>query len=179
MKQTILIILTVFMCFGCTDNFDLGNPNVKQFVLQLKDGSYNEYYKGEDGEKLWTKFPKFTMKDIPLLIESAKDTTLINPYNHFPVNPISSIPPYRTNENSKSGIMLGEYLLWSVETIINNGEYPSLTPLLGQEKNSQQTGLTGKEILAVREKYQNWWNDYGKNGNLNVLPLSGTAYWWR
>lgn len=180
MKQKSLIVLVIFMCFGCTNNFDLDNPNVKQFVLQLKNGTYDKYHLGEDGEKLWTIFPKFTLKDIPLLIELAKDTTLVNPCGHFPINPISSIPPYRTVENGNGkGIMLGEYLLWSVEIIINNGKFPSLTPLLRQENNSQNVGLTGKEILAVREKYLKWWNDYGKNGTISVSPLSGTDYWWR
>ena len=180
MKQIGLIILIIVFCFGCTNNFDLENPNVKQFVLQLKNGTYNKYYLGENGEKLWTIFPKFTLKDIPLLIELAKDTTLVNPCGHFPVNSISSIRPYRTDENGNiKGIMLGEYLLWSVETIINNGEFPSLIPALRQENNIQHIGLTGKEILVVREKYLNWWNDCGRTGNISVTPLSGTGYWWR
>jgi len=180
MKKIILILLVIVMYNGCSTNFDLENPNVKQFVLQLKNGTYNRYYLGEDGKKLWTIFPKFKLEDIPVLIEMAKDTTLVTPCSHFPINSISSIPPYRTVENGHiKGIMLGEYLLWSVETIINNGEFPSLIPSLRQENNSQDIGLTGKEILVVREKYLNWWNDYGKNGDFSVLSLSGTGYWWR
>jgi len=180
MKQIILILSTIVICYGCTDNFDVENPNVKQFVLQLKNGTYNKYYLGENGQKLWTLFPKFILKDIPLLIELAKDTTLVSPCGHFPINSISSIPPYRTDVNGRiKGIMLGEYLLWSVEAIINNGKFPSLIPSLRQESNSQYRGLTGKEILVVREKYLNWWNEYGRNGNLSVLPLYGTGYWWR
>ncbi len=181
MKQTVLIILTVFLCFGCSDNFDLEKPDANQFVLQLKKGTYNEYHLGEKGEKLWTLFPKFSMKDIPLLLKLASDTTIVNPHGHFPSNPISSIPAFRTDENGNGkGIILAEYLLWSVETIINNGNYPSMIPLLRQGKEPQwSVGLSGKEVLAVREKYLNWWNDYGKNGNISVSPLSGTDYWWR
>lgn len=53
-----------------------------------------------------------------------------------------------------------------------------MTPLLRQGKEPQWSlGLTGKQVLVVREKYQNWWNDYGKNGNISVLPLIGTGYW--
>ena len=177
MKQIGLMILIVIMCFGCSGNFDIENPDVRQFVTQLKDGSYNQYYKGEDGENLWTVFPEFTLKDIPLLLEYAKDTTLISPCDHFPVNPISSIPPWRADKNDKSAIMLGEYLLWSAETIIN-GHFPSLTPLLRQASDSQNRVLNGKEILIVRQKYLDWWNDYGKKGNVSVLPLSGTDYLW-
>jgi len=54
-----------------------------------------------------------------------------------------------------------------------------LTPLLRKENDSQHIGFSGKEILAVREKYLNWWNVYGKNGDISVSPLSGTNYWWR
>ncbi len=181
MKQTTLIILTVLFCFGCSDKFDLEKPDTNQFVLQLKNGTYNEFHLGENGEKLWTIFPKLSMKDIPILLKLADDTTIIYPCNHFPTNPISSIPPFRTNEKGDvKGIMLAEYLLWSVETIINNGNYPSMTPLLRQSKETQWlVGLTGKDILTVREKYFNWWNEYGKNGNISVSPLSGTVYRWR
>ena len=49
MKQIGLMILIVTTCFGCSGNFDIENPDVRQFVTQLKDGSYNQYYKGEDG----------------------------------------------------------------------------------------------------------------------------------
>ena len=181
MKQITLIVLTVFFFFSCSDNFDLEKPDAKKFVKQLKNGTYNEFALAENGEKLWTLFPKFSMKDIPILLSLADDTTIINPFKHFPTNPISSIPPFRIDEKGNGeGIMLAEYLLWSVETIINNGDYPSLTPLLRQGKEPQlSVGLTGKDVLAVREKYLNWWNDYGKNGNISVSPLSGTGYWWR
>lgn len=177
MKQIGLMILIVIMCFGCSGNFDIENPDVRQFVTQLKDGSYNQYYKGENAEDLWTLFPEFKLKDIPLLLEYAKDTTLISPCDHFPVNPISSIPPYRTDKSGKNGIMLGEYLLWSVETTIR-GQFPSLAPLLIRASDSQHRVLSGKEILIVRQKYLEWWNDYGKKGNVSVLPLSGTGYLW-
>ena len=66
------------MCYGCSDNFDLEKPDANQFVLQLKDGTYNEYYLGEKGEKLWTIFPKLSMKDIPLLATRLR-ATHINP----------------------------------------------------------------------------------------------------
>ena len=117
------------------------------------------------------------MKDIPLLLEYAKDTTLISPCDHFPVNPISSIPPWRADKNGKGAIMLGEYLLWTVETTIR-GQFPSLAPLLIRASDSQHRVLSGKEILIVRQKYLEWWNDYGKKGNVSVLPLSGTGYLW-
>lgn len=177
MKQIGLMILIVITCFGCSGDFDKENPDVRQFVTQLKDGSYNQYYKGEDGENLWTLFPEFKLKDIPLLLEYAKDTTLISPCDHFPVNPISSIPPWRADKNGKGAIMLGEYLLWTVETTIR-GQFPSLAPLLRQASDSQNRVLNGKEILIVRQKYLDWWNDYGKKGNVSVLPLSGTGYLW-
>jgi hypothetical protein len=68
--------------------------------------------------------PEFSKNDIPKLIELAEDTTIVSPCGHFPTNPISSIPPYRTNiDGTGEGIMIGEYLLWCVEAIINDGKF--------------------------------------------------------
>ena len=55
----------------------------KKFVKQLKNGTYNEFALAENGEKLWTLFPKFSMKDIPILLSLADDTTIINPFKHL------------------------------------------------------------------------------------------------
>jgi hypothetical protein len=61
--------------------------------------------------------PGFQKRYVPYLIEYSKDTSLICPCDHFPVNPVSSIPPYRIN-NGEECIMLGEYLLWCAESVI-------------------------------------------------------------
>jgi hypothetical protein len=74
--------------------------------------------------------------------------------------------------------MLGEYLLWCVEGIINGTGYGSLTPLLVKDFIRLEEGLPGTEILIVRTIYLNWWEEYQQTGNKEKLPLEGTAYHW-
>jgi len=180
MKTPLSLIFTILLLFSCTDNFNIENPDVKQFVMQLKNGTYNQYVYTEDGSKLWTIMPEFSKNDIPKLLQLAGDTTLVSPCDHFPTNPISSIPPYRTKINNEGeGIMIGEYLLWCVESIINKGKFISLTPLLVKIVNEQPMFLTAKEVLMVREYYVTWWEKYGKNETYEVYPLTGKGYYWR
>ena len=176
MKHLLFIALIGLFCFSCQgDNFNVTNPDVKKFAEQLKNGSYDEFEVDDKGSRLWTKMPEFDVKDIPALIDLSKDTSLINPIDHFPVNPMSSIPPYRI-ENGKSYIMLGEFLLWCAEGVIQDRTYPSLVPAIYKDGNSRR--LSGKEILEIRTIYLNWWNEYGKEGELGNPPLKGTDYSW-
>ncbi|MGF1585539.1 MAG: DUF4943 family protein [Bacteroidales bacterium] len=122
--------------------------------------------------------PKFVKEQIPLLIDLSQDTTLVRPYDHFPVNPLSSIPPYRMDDGVES-IMIGEYLLWCAEGIINDKIYPSLTPALKNQNYNNDKRLTGKEILEVREIYKSWWENYSKTDIISELPLEVTDYCWR
>ena len=179
MKNIILIFILATLCFGCDkDDFDFENPNVEQFVNQLKNGTYNEYEIGEDGQKLWTKIPNFSKEHIPLLIDLSKDTSLVNPWEHFPLNPASSIPPYRINEGN-SCIMVSEYLLWCVEGIIQGNDFPSLTPILVNNEENPEKRLNGEEMQSVKMLYQDWWNKYGEIENENKSPLAETVYRWR
>jgi hypothetical protein len=176
-KLTIIFILFLF-CLSCEkEAFDVNHPDVEKFVRQLKKGTYNNYEMGVDGEKLWTIMPNFNKKHIPLLISLSQDTALVCPCDHFPVNPISSIPPYRVN-NGNECIVLGEYLLWSVEGIIQSTTFPSLVPILVSDEYSDER-LSGKEILEARKLYQEWWELYGNAGDPNKLPLDGTVYRWK
>lgn len=179
-KKTMTFILLIFFCISCEkDNvsFNIDNPDVDKFVLQLKDGTYDQYKVGEDGEKLWTIMPKFKKEHIPLLINLAKDTSHISPCNHFPVNPISSIPPYH-EFGEKPYIILGEYLLWCVERIINEKEFVSLTPLIYKGDDYNEL-LDGMEILELRQLYQDWWKTHGKTESISKFPLEGTGFRWR
>ena len=131
-----LIIFTVLALFfmSCEkDDLNIENPDVKKFIQQIRNGTYDKYELDENGEKLWTKMPNLKEEHIPLLIEHAIDTTEITPWEHFPLNPISSIPPYRIVEG-KTYILLGEYLLWCVEGIIEGNIFASLTPILKKSK---------------------------------------------
>lgn len=178
MKNLIIFAVLIFCCASCgKDDFNVDNPDVEQFVQQIKDGTYDRYELGENGENLWTIMPNFKKEHIPLLIDLAKDTSLVCPCSHFPTNPISSIPPYRINDN-KACIMIGEYLLWCVEGIIEGNTFASLTPILRNQNYRDDERLNGEEILKVREIYQDWWEEYGATDN-NISPLEETIYQWR
>jgi hypothetical protein len=156
------------------------NEQINSFVEQLKDGTYNDYEYNENGEKLWTVMPDFQKSDVPYLLEYAKDTSVICPCNHFPVNPISSIPPYRVIDGEVC-IMLSEYLLWCAGSVIESVEFASLVPVLVKFDGDKiiDNRLSGKEILSVRDIYQDWWNEYGNIENPDKMPLDGTGYLWR
>lgn len=125
MNRITLIVLLFFPILSCEkDKFDLNNPNVEQFIHQLKNGTYTQYEKGENGEILWLVMPEFTKNHIQSLIDFSKDTSHIN---NFPVNPISSRTPFPNNRNY---FILGECLLWTVEGIRNGNGYGSLDPYL-------------------------------------------------
>lgn len=179
MKYLILFSVLALFCNSCDKgDFDIKNPDVRIFVERLKDGTYDEFETTENGERLWAIMPDFQEDDIPLLISLAKDTELISPCDHFPVNPISSIPPYRFN-NGKESIMIGEFLLWCVEAIIEGRAFASLTPVLVDLKSNPDYRLTAEEVLAVRKIYQDWWDKYGHQENPEHLPLEGMRYRWR
>ncbi|MCI2082267.1 MAG: DUF4943 domain-containing protein [Bacteroidales bacterium] len=180
MKNPIFFLGVFFVmsCCGCEGRyFDVENPDVGRFVRELRNGTYDQYHYGENGERLWTLMPEFNERQIPELIDFAEDTSLVCPCDRFPVNPISSIPPYRVVEG-KSCMMMGEYLLWCAEGTIRN-ECPSLTPVLVESGKDPDYRLSGKEILEARELYEDWWNEYRKIGETGKLPLNGSIYRWR
>ena len=179
MKNLIILTVLTLFCTSCEKgDFSVENPNVEQFVQQIKDGTYDQYEFNENGEKLWTRMTIFEQKHIPLLIENAFDTTEITPCEHFPLNPISSIHPYRFREG-KPYIILGEYLLWCVEGIIEGKTFASLTSSLINQNYGEGDRLNGKEILEVRKLYQDWWIENNSTDDTNELPLEGTIYRWR
>lgn len=178
MKKTLIFAALFLFCMSCEmGDFNVENPDVEKFVQQITNGTYDKYEFGENGEKLWTNMPHFKEENIPLLLGYSMDTTLICPCHHFPINPISSIPPHRV-DNGKDCMLIGEYLLWCVEGIIEGSAFPSLTPIL-ENQNKGHERLNGKEILEVRTLYQDWWEEYSKSGNTSKLPLEGTIYQWR
>lgn len=179
MKPFIIFSLSALLCLGCErGSFDVSNPDVKEFVRQLKNGTYNQFERTESGERLWAIMPAFKKEDLPGLISLAEDTDLISPCDHFPVNPLSSIWPYRIVDG-KECIMVGEYLLWCAEAVIEGKDFASLIPVLRDAEGSPDRRLTAAEILAVRNIYQEWWEEYGHNDNPEKLPLDGSGYTWR
>ncbi|MDM8001313.1 MAG: DUF4943 family protein [Bacteroidota bacterium] len=178
MKSLVLFALLSVMCLGCErSSFDVNNPDVEEFVKQLKDGTYDRFAQTENGERLWAVMPSFTKEDVPALILLSKDTDLVTPCDHFPVNPISSMIPYRVVDG-KECIMLGEYLLWCAEAVLEGKDFASLNPVLVNVNDTPYHRLGGRDILSVRNIYQEWWDEYGHLDNPGTLPLDGTSYQW-
>lgn len=173
MKNLLFLTVIVF-CIGCNKaDFDIENPDVEKFVQQIKDGSYDNYLIGENGEKLWLLMPNFKEEHIPMLIKYSTDTTHIN---SFPTNPVSSRKAY-----PKGYGILGECLLWTVEGIRNGTKYGSLDPYLidnSKEEMERYTGVNGSEVLKVQELYENWWNEHQSSNWRDVNPLEKTTYAW-
>lgn len=97
--------------------------------------------------------PNFRKENIYLLLTLANDTSLVCPCDHFPINPISSIPPYRKNDNQKY-IMIGEYLLWCAQAIIEGKTFASLIPILAKKESTMgKENLSGREILHLIRIY--------------------------
>ena len=176
MKQYLILAFITVCLAGCEKGeFNPENPKVSQFVYELKNGTYDEFVYNSFEEKLWTEMPDFNDKHVYDLLKHCKDTSLISPYNHFPINPISSVPPSR-EMNGKEGIMIAEYLLWCIEGIIQDRTYPSLTPLLYKSGNER---LSAQEILLVTVRYKNWWYSYGFKDDVPHYPLTDSDYSWR
>ncbi len=179
MKTLLTLCLFSAMCLGCErGSFNLNNPDVEEFVMQLKNGTYQCYEWTEEGERLWAIMPAFSKKDVPELISLSEDTELITPCDHFPVNPMSSMYPFRI-VNGEECIMLGEYLLWCAEAVIEGRDFASLNPVLRRTDSSGDQRLEAAEIMVVRKIYQEWWNEQGQQAEPARLPLTGTVYSWR
>ena len=176
MKKLSFIAILVLLCIGCEKNkFDINHPDVVIFVKQLKNGTYDCYEKGENGENLWLLMPKFTRSHIQSLIDFSKDTTHIT---DFPINPISSRRPF---PEGREYFILGECLLWTVEGIRNGYGYGSLDPFLidtALAESIRYKGLKSDKILIVRDIYKNWWNNFKDSEWKDKNPLEDTYYRW-
>jgi len=173
-KLILLWIYTVFAISCETGDFNLDNPDVEDFVNLIKSGKYDYYEKGEDGEDLWLLMPNFNEHHISSLLEFSLDTTHIE---LFPVNPISSLPPY---PNDRQYQILGECLLWTIEGIRNGTGYGSLVPyLIDTSKKEYTKSLNGEKILVVRDLYLSWWSNFKDKNWKDVGALDGLNYKWR
>jgi hypothetical protein len=176
MKKLFFPAILILLCIGCEkDKFDIDNPDVAAFVNKLKNGTYDYYEKGENGENLWLLMPGFTPDHISLLINFAYDTTHIS---SFPVNPVSSRRPY---PEGREYFILGECLLWTAEGVRNGYGYGSLDPFLidtALAESVRYRGLKGDEILVVRDIYKDWWYNNKDIDRMDKNPLENTSYRW-
>lgn len=52
MKTLVTVCLLSMMCLGCErGRFDVSNPDVTEFVKQLKNGTYDQYEWTEEGDQ--------------------------------------------------------------------------------------------------------------------------------
>jgi hypothetical protein len=174
MNKVIFIAIFCFVMVGCKkEEFDIDKPNVAVFVNQIKAETYSIYELDKNGEKLWLKMPKFTKSHIPALLILAEDTTHVN---IFPTNPLSSRNPF---PEGRDYFILGECLLWTVEGVRNETGYGSLDPyLVNHTDPNNLKALKGIDILSVRERYRNWWDNYKDSNWKTIDPLEGTIYNW-
>jgi len=78
-------------------------------------------------------------------------------------------------------LILGEFLLWTVEGIRNDFGYGSLDPYLidtAFNENERFKGLNGTEILIIKDIYRDWWNSLKDKDWKNKNPLENTTYVW-
>ena len=174
MKNLLFLIASIIFCMSCQKvDFDINHPDVGTFVNKLKNGTYDYYKKGENGENLWLMMPKFTKDDIQALIDLSKDTSHIT---GFPANPASSMPVFPLDRHY---YILGECLLWIVEGIRNDTGFGSLNPyVINTTSTLNYKALKGSKVLVIREFYIGWWGNYKDYGWKDKNPLEGTLYRW-
>ncbi|MDH6341752.1 hypothetical protein M2480_000791 [Parabacteroides sp. PFB2-12] len=173
MKRIYALLFVWVLCVSCDYSFDLNDPDVREFVFRLKNGTYECYLTSSSGERMGLQMPVFQMKDIPELLEYAADTTHIE---DFPINSSSRVSASHLEDGT---YILGECLLWIVEGIRLNKVYPSEQPVLIEKTPSGSHCLTGQEVLEVWELYNQWWVKNQQGDWPDIDPLEGSGYlWW-
>ncbi|MDH6312637.1 hypothetical protein M2137_001412 [Parabacteroides sp. PFB2-10] len=172
MKRVYSLLFIWVLCVSCDYSFDLNDPDVREFVFRLKNGTYECYITSSSGERLGLQMPVFQMKDIPDLLKYAADTTHIE---NFPINPSSRISGSHLEDET---YILGECLLWVVEGIRLNKVYPSQQPILTEATPSGTQTLIGAEVLEVCSLYTQWWENNQHGDWPDIDPLEGSSYSW-
>lgn len=157
-------VLTITSCSN--DDFDVNDPDVRQFVRMVKDGTYSQ--------KAGFQLPHFNMNDIGQLMQYVGDTTEIS---EFPPNPISSKVTFPKR--------LNECIIWTIDGIRLESRFPSLEPcLVDTGMHSDESGyrrLTNKELIDVSKSFLNWHTEYMKQPSDLLRKadlLKNTSYKW-
>ncbi len=133
---------------------DAEKISVKQYVASLKSNKYDS-----------SEIPIFEISDIPELLEYARDEQIITRY---PMNPVLS---YRPN-----GISVGFMVLWTIEGIRLDVDYPSAFPVAADYITQKRIPLN-----EAADLYEIWW-ETNKNKGVDELkeisPFEGTGYQW-
>ena len=171
MKTLKIVICCIILISitGCDKNetTDIINPDVEEYIEQLKNGEYNS-----------SDLPAFDSNAIPALLEYRNETQIIT---DFPINGISSFwMPECT---------LGMYVLWTIESIravaIDSkyliGRFPSQNPAVQKREGGSFIENSEATQQAIANAYYNWWykNKRKSFGQIkNIDPLENTDYRW-
>jgi hypothetical protein len=159
-----IFITLLFFSFGC-EKPETDNPDVENYITQLKNGTYNSY-----------EMPLFSASDIPALLVYRNDTTSIR---KVPANPISSY--------YMSKCKLGMIALWTIESIRATeieskkliGRYPSQNPFLALRDDPSVWVFDNESHVKAAKAYAEWWNsDPIFTNKMKIDPLKDTKYIW-
>jgi hypothetical protein len=172
MKKWVFIILVALLAgiAGCDKEYEIvtDNPDVDEYIQQLKSGEYDSY-----------RLPEFTSSDIPALLQYRNEKFVIT---RFPINPISS---YYMAECS-----LGIYVLWTIESIRAKAieskfliiGFPSQNPVLARRDEEGFAIVNDQESHeAAAIAYFRWWKDNSWKSFeafSHIDPLANTNYRW-
>jgi hypothetical protein len=160
----LILLLSLSIIIGC-EKLDYNNPNVQEYINQLKNGSPEAF-----------TFPEFTTSDISALLVYRNDTTDI--YG-FPSNPISSY--------AMTKCKLGMVILWNIESIRvcqngNNpyiGRFPSQNPILALRDDPSIWFFDTKSQFEAADAYYDWWMSISLFiDKMKRNPLAKTKYIW-
>ena len=167
----LLLALLSFTFQACSeDTLDYNHPDVELFVKQLKHGKYS--VQAPDG---LSNVPRFTTKDIELLLDYADDLSTIPA---FPLAPVSY--------SAGGKLRLGECILWTIETI-RLGHDASLGCKMVYTDADNYEGiyfLSDEEVLDAVDRYRQWWENHKHPRTMWTIdpcydePLCGSGYMW-
>jgi hypothetical protein len=165
MKTLLVQLILIFTFISCSEVEQ--KSAVEIYIQQVKESKY-----------IADALPKFSSNDIPVILNSANDFTIIS---KFPINPLSSYGPTK--------FTVGECLLWTVENIrLHYGNYsgsnyfPSFVPELHIKNDVNSNSLNNSQLIEVYNLYFNWWYDNkGKDFSSfrEKSPLSNSSYSWK
>ncbi len=165
--KKLLLLLSAFVCFQCTEELNPAELSADQFVDVVKNGEYQEM-----------ALPPFASADIPVLLAQAQPNRAIAA---FAVNPISSYAPV--------DYTLTESLLWTIEAIRLDENpddrqlpFPSLAPKL-RKKDAQDNLVfaTEADYSLAYQAYIQWWEDSTSvtwEDKQKINPLESLKLFW-
>ncbi len=165
-RNIVLLLILFATATSCLKDDSITKENINisvdQYLSALKS----------DKAPFTYGIPLFEIEDIPELLLYARDVQWIS---NYPMNPLSS---YR-----KESVEVGFVVLWTIESIRLDVDYPSLAPYVFEKGKFETGDYHDSEIslFKVAELYENWW-EKNKNKTATELqtnsPFEGTNLSW-